>query len=352
MRPRRDCAHGRCRSRRCGRSIRSRPRAALPGGCRSSSRQPPWRREPRPPSPRRGRLSRLCSRAPRAAGRPPRHEPRARGRCRSPQPGSSPPRDSRAVAEHLKRAHAFLERADMAGERLENSQVGMAIFDDRVPRRLDCNFRRVDAEADPETVQSEAERLGRRMIHVPDSEIGERLVPPFRSKGRVVRRHLVMGPLRGPGLMAQLRDPERNADVSVVSEVDEPSLRAARHRVVTGQPWAKPEIMAELFAGKELIGQRVRARYFAVVLDDQVVSYTDLYQDGADAQIEDVGTLQEYRKRGYATAVVLAAIAAARAEGAEFVFLVADLEDWPKELYRRLGFDELGYFVKFIAPHA
>jgi ribosomal protein S18 acetylase RimI-like enzyme len=244
--------------------------------------------------------------------------------------------------DHLARAYAFLERADMAGERLENSQVGVAVFDDRVPRRLDSNFLRVDAEADPETVHSEAERLGRRMIHVPDSEIGERLLPHFRSKGWLVRRHV---------LMAQLRDPERGADLSVVSEVDEPMLRTARHRVVTGQPWAKPEIMAELFAGKELIGQRVRARYFAVVVDGVVVSYSDLYQDGADAQVEDVGTLQEYRERGYATAVVLAAIAAARAEGAEFVFLVADLEDWPKELYRRLGFDELGYFVKFIAPH-
>jgi ribosomal protein S18 acetylase RimI-like enzyme len=248
-----------------------------------------------------------------------------------------------ATTEDLARAYAFLERADMAGERLENSQVGVAVFDDRVPRRLDSNFLRVDTEADPKTVQSEAERLGRRMIHVPDSEVGERLIPHFRSKGWLVRRHV---------LMAQLRDPERDAELSVVSEVDEPMLRPARHRVVTGQPWAKPEIMAELFAGKELIGQRVRARYFAVVLDGAVVSYTDLYQDGADAQIEDVGTVHEYRERGYASAVVLAAITVARAEGAEFVFLVADLEDWPKELYRRLGFDELGYFVKFIAPHA
>jgi ribosomal protein S18 acetylase RimI-like enzyme len=246
------------------------------------------------------------------------------------------------TTDHLARAYAFLERADMAGERLENSQVGIAVFDDRVPKRLDSNFLRVDSEADPETVQSEAERLGRRMIHVPDSEIGERLLPYFRSHGWLVRRHV---------LMAQLREPERRTDLSVVSEVEEPMLRAARHRVVTGQPWAKPEIMAELFAGKELIGQRVRARYFAVVVDGVVVSYSDLYQDGGDAQVEDVGTLQEYRERGYATAVVLAAIAAARAEGAEFVFLVADLEDWPKELYRRLGFDELGYFVKFIAPH-
>ena len=231
----------------------------------------------------------------------------------------------------------------MAGERLENSQVGIAVFDDRVPKRLDSNFLRVDTEAVPETVQAEAERLERRMIHVPDSEVGERLVPHFKAKGWVVRRHV---------LMAQLREPEREADLSIVSEVDEPELRGARLQVVAGQPWAKPEIMAELFAAKSLIGERVRARYFAVVVDGQVVSYTDLYQDGADAQIEDVGTLHDHRERGYGKAVVLAAIEAARAEGAEFVFLVADLEDWPKELYRRLGFDELGYFVKFIEPHA
>jgi ribosomal protein S18 acetylase RimI-like enzyme len=246
------------------------------------------------------------------------------------------------MREHLARAYAFLDRADMAGERREPSSVGTAVFDDAVPRRLDSNFLRVERQADPETAQAEAERLGRRMIFVPDSELGERLVPHFQERGWLARRHVVM---------AQLRDPEREADLSLVTEVEEPELRAARHQVVTGQPWAAPEVMAQLFAGKELIGRRVRARYFAVVLDGEVVSYTDLYQDGADAQVEDVGTLHEHRERGYASAVVLAAIAAARADGAQFVFLVADLEDWPKELYRRLGFDELGYFLKFIAPH-
>jgi ribosomal protein S18 acetylase RimI-like enzyme len=231
----------------------------------------------------------------------------------------------------------------MAGERLERSQVGVAVFDERVPRRLDSNYLRVDAEAGPDTVQAEAERLKRRMIHVPDSAVGERLAPHFKSKGWLVRRHV---------LMAQLREPAREADLSIVSEVAEPMLRAARHRVVAGEPWAKPEIMAELFAAKALIGERARARFFAVVVDGEVVSYSDLYEEGDDAQIEDVGTLPEFRGRAYASAVVLKAIAEARADGAEFVFLVADLEDWPKELYRRLGFDELGYFVKFIAPHA
>jgi ribosomal protein S18 acetylase RimI-like enzyme len=84
-----------------------------------------------------------------------------------------------------------------------------------------------------------------------------------------------------------------------------------------------------------------------VQLNGAVVSYADLYQDGADAQVEDVGTLPEQRGRGYATAVILAAIAEARRAGAEFIFLVADMDDWPKELYRRLGFDELGHYTKF-----
>ena len=38
--------------------------------------------------------------------------------------------------------------------------------------------------------------------------------------------------------------------------------------------------------------------------------------------------------------------------GAEFVFLVADANDWPKVLYGRLGFDEVGHYTKFFAPPA
>ena len=246
------------------------------------------------------------------------------------------------MADGLARAYAFLGRADMAGERTESSSVGTAVFNDELPKRLDSNFLRVEREADPETVRQEAERLGRRMIIVPDSELGERLAPHFEERGWRINRVVVM---------AQQREPEREADVGLVSEVEEPDLREARHCVVTGQPWARPEIMEQLFAGKAMIGSRVRARFFAIVIDGEAVSYTDLYQAGTEAQVEDVGTLHEHRGRGYASAVVLAAIAEARKDGAEFVFLVADYEDWPKELYRRLGFDELGYYVKFIAPH-
>lgn len=247
------------------------------------------------------------------------------------------------MPDHLAHAWAFLDRADMAGNRTVPSSVGAAVYDDTVPLRLDSNFLRVERAAGPEDVLAEAQRLGRRMIVFRSTDDGERLAPFFAERGWLVRRHL---------LMAQLREPDRVGDPGIVQEVAEEELRPARQRVVEGKPWGKPEVMAQLFAAKHRIGERARARFFAVKVDGQVASYSDLYQDGTDAQVEDVGTLPEHRGRGYATAVVLAAIGAARADGAEFVFLVADLEDWPKELYRKLGFDELGYFVKLISPAA
>jgi ribosomal protein S18 acetylase RimI-like enzyme len=246
------------------------------------------------------------------------------------------------MADDLGRAYAFLARGEMAGERREPSAVGTAVFDDAVPRRLDSNFLRVEREAEPEVVLAEAERLGRRMIHVEQVELGERLAPFFADRSWTVRRNL---------LMAQQRPSERSADLSLVHEVEEQALRPARYRVVTGQPWGTPEIMEQLFAAKQLIARRVQARFFAIEVEGEVVSYTDLYQDGEDAQVEDVGTVREHRGRGYATAVVLAAIAEARKAGATFVFLVCDQDDWPQELYRRLGFDDLGSYVKLIAPH-
>jgi ribosomal protein S18 acetylase RimI-like enzyme len=246
------------------------------------------------------------------------------------------------MPDELARAWAFLERGDMAGE-ARASSVGTAFYDHEIPLRLDSNYLRVEQQAEPEDALAEAQRLERRMVVVPDAELGERLAPFFADRGWLVRRHV---------LMAQHREPDRTADLSRIEEVEEAELRPPRQRVVAGEPWGKPEVMAQLFAAKHRIGERVRARFFALKVDGEVASYTDLYQDGSEAQVEDVGTLPEHRERGYATAVVLAAIAAARTEGAEFVFLIADLEDWPKELYRKLGFDELGYFVKFVSPGA
>jgi ribosomal protein S18 acetylase RimI-like enzyme len=245
------------------------------------------------------------------------------------------------MRDELARAYAFLARGDMGGSRTVASSYGRAVYSDEVPKRSDCNYLWIEREAEPEELVGEAKRLERRLIFVPDPALGDQLAPWFAEQGWRIDRHLVM---------AQLREPDRTADLSVVRELEEKALRPPRRRLMESYPWGKPEVIEQLFQAKALIGQRVTARFFGVLWDDDVVSYADLYVNGADAQVEDVGTLPEHRGKGYATAVILGAIAQARASGADFVFLVADAEDWPKELYRKLGFDELGHYTKFFAP--
>jgi ribosomal protein S18 acetylase RimI-like enzyme len=245
------------------------------------------------------------------------------------------------MRDELARAYAFMARGDMGGTRTESSRFGTAVYTDELPGRFDCNYLRLERDAEPKELVAEAKRLQRPLIFVPDPELGAKLAPWFEQQGWRIDRHLVM---------AQLRKPAKAADLSLVRELDEEALRPARRRLLEGQPWAKPEVVEQLFRAKTLIGERVTTRFFGVELDAAVVSYADLYVDGADAQVEDVGTLREHRGKGYATAVILRAIEQARAAGADFVFLVADAEDWPKELYRKLGFDELGHYTKFFAP--
>jgi ribosomal protein S18 acetylase RimI-like enzyme len=216
------------------------------------------------------------------------------------------------------------------------------VFDDDVPLRYDSNYLLVDAlpgTVTAEQVADEAVRLRRHAVQVRDEPTGERLAPGFGRLGWKAHRGLVM---------VHRRPPERVAATSSVEEVDEAALRPARRRQLAAEPWATPEVVQQLMDAKHRIGRAVRARFFAVRVDGEVVSYADLYSDGRTAQVEDVATLDEHRNRGYASAVVLRAVEEARSKGCDLVFLVADAEDWPGALYRRLGFDEIGRYVKFL----
>jgi GNAT superfamily N-acetyltransferase len=83
-------------------------------------------------------------------------------------------------------------------------------------------------------------------------------------------------------------------------------------------------------------------RWFAAPAEGEPLSCCRLLRGGGIAQVEDVGTLTRGRDRGYAKAAIRAAIAAARAEAVETIFLIADAADWPQLLYGRLGFETVG----------
>lgn len=238
---------------------------------------------------------------------------------------------------------------DHATERFEPFRWGRAIFNDTFHRVYDLNALRVehpDEDLTAEALAEEADRLHsaagqeHRRVVVPHESLGERLAPGFRALGWEARPFLFMGQLREPD------DPRPRAEVR---EIDEATHWEAKRWFMAGAPEAfDDDVVTQLLEKDRLKEDAVDFRRFGVEDGGTVVSVCELYSDGSTAQVEDVSTLDGYRGRGYARSTVLTAIAAARDAGCDFVFLVADEEDWPKELYRKLGFDRIGIVYDFL----
>jgi ribosomal protein S18 acetylase RimI-like enzyme len=147
-------------------------------------------------------------------------------------------------------------------------------------------------------------------------------------------------------------EPESEPGHTVV-EVDEPGQRAFREEWLRAFPEAYSEAVVEqLLEQKRVVADAVGARFFLALVDGRAAAACELYERAGTAQIEDVGTLERYRGRGLARAVVLRALREARAAGCDLVFLEADADDWPKQLYGRLGFHAVGQIYAFLRkPH-
>jgi ribosomal protein S18 acetylase RimI-like enzyme len=251
------------------------------------------------------------------------------------------------VTDELARVHRFEREIELAGTETAASPLGVGVLTPELPRRHDSNYLLLERAASAHEAIGEAERIlggaGRthRVILTFDEQLAERLVPQFEALGWLLHRHV---------LMVQRREPEKRADTSIVREVDESALRPGRMKAIVAQPWGSPELARELLDAKVMLADRAQTRFYGVEADGEIVAWSDLYLAQGIGQVEDVATEPEHRGKGYATAVVLRAVEDARLAGADLVFLVADDDDWPKELYARLGFDPIGRLHKFIRP--
>jgi predicted GNAT family acetyltransferase len=252
------------------------------------------------------------------------------------------------MTAELERATAFGDALhEAAAERLVRSPLGTAYFNDTLPRIWSANTFRVEsAEASLDEIVAEVDRLQgqasleHRRVAIADESAGRALEPGFTRLGWKTDAFLYMLPRH---------EPAKDVDTSAVEEVGDGELTPIRNVIL--REWLKEadeETLRQLAESERLIAEKGNARHFAVLRDSRPVSGADLYSDGRVAQIEDVVTLPDHRGHGLATAVVMRALDEARATRHELVFLVADARGWPKELYRRLGFEGIGERYSFL----
>ena len=252
--------------------------------------------------------------------------------------------------DDLRRALDFMSWFENScAERVVPWRWGVTLFHSEFPKLYMLNFVRVEGTptdlnfdelvAEADALHGEAGHAHRDVV-IEDARLGAALAPAFQKSGWEVSTLLLMAYRGGRRL------PEAGRDVR---ELTSDELRAFRAHSYSVGPSAKnPETVRQMVDKDALLARAGGARFFGAVVDGQTVCSADLYSDGATAQIESVLTLESFRKRGLGRAVVAEAIRAALDSGHDFVFLLADDEDWPKELYARMGFEPLGWCYDFL----
>jgi GNAT superfamily N-acetyltransferase len=246
-----------------------------------------------------------------------------------------------AGADHEARARAWLHAAHAAVcDVIEPWEHGTVVRASRFPGYWDFNTVRV--EDDPglsadELVSFADEALAgldHRRVDFEEVAAADRLRPDFEALGWKATRLVWMrhdgSPPRGGGL--------------VVGQVPYDAVRDLREQWIR-QDFPDVDLKGYFEEDREVAMTR-GAEVFAVVEGGAPVAFTQLERVGEDAEITDVYVHPDHRGKGLGTALTTAAIEAAG--DVRDLWISADDEGRPKELYARLGFRPVWTTVDFL----
>jgi GNAT superfamily N-acetyltransferase len=242
------------------------------------------------------------------------------------------------------RAIAWRDAAhDAVCDRVEAVPYGTLIAASALPTYWDYNALRVDGPvaASAAELAAEADRLQgalgheHRKVEVHDEAAGARLVEGFRALGWKVARHEWM--------LHEGPTPERPEHVE---QVHGRVVLDLRREWVGGYPEGPDFTVVEDRASALLPGRLVSMAAF----DPWPVAFLRFRVWGAGAEITDVYGTPSHRGRGLGGALVDGAIATARAEGVEDLWIVADADDRARALYARHGFRRVWLSHEFVRP--
>jgi ribosomal protein S18 acetylase RimI-like enzyme len=208
---------------------------------------------------------------------------------------------------------------------------GFVVRNRDYPDAHDHNRLFITAPVDADELAAAADReladAAHRLIYIHDLEVAGLVGPRLVELGYERNDELV--------LVAQPPPPRREVEV-VELDLDE------RIAVATAD-WRteqSPDVARQLGERIRTVGAAAETTFLAVrSADGAVAAHVDLYIRDGYAQIEELMTTPAARGRGFGSALVVDAMHRA---GDNRTFIVADLDEWPKQMYRRLGFVDLG----------
>ncbi|HVB13941.1 MAG TPA: GNAT family N-acetyltransferase [Candidatus Dormibacteraeota bacterium] len=216
---------------------------------------------------------------------------------------------------------------------------GFAVIRKEFPDSWEHNCLVVGDHLEPGLLMEEADRvLGgagvrHRSIELELEVLDASWLAEFRDRGYEVH----------PTLTMVLRRPSERRPSAPVERVSyeelKPVVEAGWRRALTG---ASEQSIRQLVERRLATHRACQVTHHAVRGPDGLVARCDLYRIPPIAQVENVETEPGWQNRGYATSVVLDAVDLAESSGCTLIFLIADADDWPQQLYRRLGFEQVG----------
>lgn len=214
---------------------------------------------------------------------------------------------------------------------------GFAVLDPRFPASYESNTLWMDPPSDAATVAAEADRVlgGAGLLHrqavLDDAATAAALA---RQGWHTLELRLML--YGGPA-------PATEGTINIGPVAYEVAARLWQRSWRRELPHLDDDALGQL-VDRELLVDAVLRVVNLAVLDGhgEPIAATQLRIDGATAAIEAVMTDPAHRRTGLARALVLDAVARARAAGCDAVFLSAAAGDWPRHWYARLGFTDVG----------
>jgi GNAT superfamily N-acetyltransferase len=251
----------------------------------------------------------------------------------------------------IERIEAFQRRFDRAqATDIVELAWGFALFQRKFPLSEYHNRIVVTSAAPPADVLAAADELlggaglGHRYISMGDG-VDDALVPTLVAAGyehQVVVTMIYSGPPIEPG-------------AHTVSSVSLETLRPSIIRNWQAEiPDATDELLRQLADRTALYSLGAELTLLAVYEGNEIAAHIELYVDraGGVAQIENLVTHEQFRNRGYGDSLVRDALRRAGEAESELCTISADLDDWPRQWYQRVGFVDTSSTHHFVRRKA